>query len=119
MKEEIEVYHNPRCSKSRSAISFLDKENYSVNVVEYLKQTLTFDELVVLLKKLKMEAKDLVRKGEEDYKNNFKGKELSENEWIDAMVKYPKLIERPIVVFGENAIVARPTEKIEELLNNF
>jgi len=117
MKDEIKIYHNPRCSKSRCAISFLEDTNYSIDVVEYLKESPTADELVALLKKLKMNAQDLVRKGEEDFKNNFKGKELSEKQWIDAMVQFPKLIERPIVILGENAVIARPTEKIEELLN--
>ena len=116
MKEQIKVYHNPRCSKSRCAIGFLEDANKDFEVVEYLKETPSRQELQSILKKLGMKAVDLIRKGEADYKENFKGKDLSEDEWIDAMLKFPKLIERPIIVLGDKAVVARPTEKINELL---
>ena len=87
----------------------------NVHVVEYLKNTLNKSELSDLLKKIGIKAEELVRKGEPDYKENYKGKTLSESDWINAMVKYPKLIERPIVVFRDKAVVARPKETINKL----
>ena len=117
MNEKIKVFHNPRCSKSRSALCFLEDKNLSVDIVEYLKDSPSKGDIVEILKKLKMDAKDLIRRGEEDFKQNFKSKELSEEEWIEAMVKYPKLIERPIIILGNKAVVARPTEKINELFD--
>ena len=63
-----------------------------------------------------MNAVDIIRKGEADFKENFKGKDLSEDQWLDAMIKYPKLIERPIVIKGEKAVVGRPPENVKELL---
>jgi len=118
MKEEkIKIYHNPRCSKSRCAIGFLEESNNDFEVIEYLKDTPSTEELKALLKKLGMKAEDILRKGESVFKENFKGKKLSEEEWIEAMIQYPKLIERPIVVRGNKAVVARPTEKIKNLLD--
>ena len=120
MKNKITIYHNPRCSKSRNAVCFIDEIKLpstieNVHVVEYLKNTFNKAELTDLLKKLGMTAEELVRKGESDYKENYKGKTLSESDWINVMLKFPKLIERPIIVFGDKAVVARPTGKINEL----
>lgn len=109
------VYHNPRCSKSRNALTFLEEKNETYEVVEYLKQTPTKEDLKSILKMLDMPAFDLIRKNEADYKDNFKGKDLSEDEWIEAMIQYPKLIERPIVIKNGKAVVARPTENIDKL----
>lgn len=117
MENKIKVLHNPRCSKSRSALSLLEEKDLSYDVVEYLKTPLNKEDVIEILKKLKIEAKDLIRKGEPDFKDNFKGKELTESEWVEAMVKFPKLIERPIVILGNKAVVARPTEKINELFD--
>ena len=109
------VYHNPRCSKSRMAIQYLNEQNATYEVVEYLKELPSAKELKDILSKLGMKAEALIRKGEPDFKENFKGKELSENEWVAAMITYPQIIERPIVILGDKAIVARPTERIGEL----
>lgn len=109
------VYHNSRCSKSRCALDYLSEKQIEFTVIEYLKETPSKRELKSLLKKLGMKAQDLIRKNEDEYKSLFEGKTLSENEWINAMIKYPKLIERPIVVKGDKAIIARPTEKIDDL----
>ena len=98
------------------ALEFLDKQNEEYEVVEYLKENPTASEMKEILRKLGMSAEDLIRKGETDYKENFKGKSLSEEEWVAAMLKFPKLIERPIVILGNKAVVARPTEKIDELI---
>lgn len=112
----MKIYHNPRCSKSRNTLNIITEKNSDVTIVEYLKTPPTKEELKDLLKKLNIPAKDLIRKGEQIFKDNYKGKELSENEWIDAMVKYPKLIERPIVVNGDKAVIGRPPEKVLEIL---
>jgi len=112
---EYTVYHNPRCSKSRQAIQYLEENGKSFDVVEYLKEIPSTDTMETLLKQLAMGPEELLRKNEADYKANFKGKELSRAEWIEAMRTYPKLIERPIVVKNGKAVVARPAERINNL----
>lgn len=112
----MEIWHNNRCSKSRCAVQILDDNKAQYSIKYYLETPPTKAELKALLKKLGITAAELIRKGEKDYKENFKGKEMSENDWIDAMVKYPKLIERPILVKGDKAVVGRPPENVLELL---
>ncbi|TNF46587.1 MAG: arsenate reductase (glutaredoxin) [Bacteroidetes bacterium] len=112
----IKVYHNPRCSKSRCALDYLNEKGIQFDVIEYLNAPFTKDELRDVLNKLGISAEELLRKNETEFKENFKGKTLSNEEWIDAMIKFPKLIERPIVVNQDKAVVARPTEKIDEIL---
>ena len=112
----ITIYHNARCSKSREGVCFLENTDTPFEVVNYLENTPTTQELEDLLKKLNLEPIDLVRKKESIWIENFKGKELTSTEIIQAMVAHPKLIERPIVVKGNKAVIARPTEKINELL---
>jgi len=112
----MEIWHNNRCSKSRNAIQLLDEKKADYEVFYYLETPPNEKQIKELLSKLGMKAEDLIRKGEKDYKENFKGKELSEKEWISAMAKYPKLIERPILVKGDKAVVGRPTENLLELL---
>ena len=109
------VYHNSKCSKSRNAIEFLREKGVDFSVVEYLKTPLNKEELKNIVAKLGIDPVDLIRKGEPEFKENFKNKSLTNNEWLDAMVKFPKLIERPIVLTDVKAIVARPTERINEL----
>ncbi len=113
--EKLIVYHNPRCSKSRTAVQYLQEKGVDFDIVEYLKTPLTKDELKELIEKLNIKPEELIRKNESIYKELFKGKNLSDDEWVEAMVKYPKLIERPIVVAKDKAVVARPTEKINDL----
>jgi arsenate reductase len=116
MSDAIIVYHNPRCSKSRCALDLLSAKKQAFEVVEYLKNTPTKTELQAIIKKLGIAPEALIRKGEDEYKLHFKGKTLSNDEWIDAMIQFPKLIERPIVIVGNKAVIARPTERIIELL---
>ena len=116
MGNKVTVYHNPRCSKSRCALAFLDDKGIEFEVVEYLKTMPSKEEIKLLLEKLGIKAEELIRKGELDYKENFKGKNLTEIQWIEAMTKYPKLIERPIVIKNDKAVIARPTERILELV---
>jgi len=112
----MKIYHNNRCSKSRDSFNLLTEKGIDFETIEYLKTPLNKKELEALLKKLAIPAKDLIRKGEADFKANFKGKELTEAQWIDAMVTYPKLIERPIVVKGDKAVIGRPIENVMELI---
>lgn len=110
------IYHNPRCSKSRQALSILQEKPLDYEIIEYLKNVPTANELKALLLALNMNAEDILRKGESVYKENYKGKKLSEEEWIEAMVANPKLIERPIITDGKRAIIGRPPEKVLELI---
>lgn len=112
----MKIYHNPRCSKSRDSYNLLTEKEIDFETIEYLKTPLTKEELTDVLAQLSIPAKDLIRKGEKDFKENFKGKELSEEQWIEAMLAFPKLIERPIVVKGDKAVIGRPLEKVIELI---
>jgi|SRR5690554_503261 len=112
----MKIYHNPRCSKSRTTLEILQEKGAEVEVVKYLESTPSVSELKEILRKLGMKAEDIIRKGEKEYKENFKGASLTEDEWIQAMVQYPKLIERPIVVKGDNAVIGRPPENVLKLL---
>ena len=112
----IEIYHNNRCGKSRDALAILTEKNVDFKVIEYLKNPLTASQIKTLLKKLNISAFDLIRKGETIFKENYKDKQLSENEWIVVLEQNPILIERPIVVNGNKAIIARPPEKVLEIL---
>ncbi len=109
------VYHNPRCSKSRIAVNYLEEKGAEIEVVEYLKEQPTREEFKNVIAQLGIKPEELVRKGEAIYKEQFRGKSLSDDQWIDAMLEFPKLIERPIVILNGKAVVARPVEKIEEL----
>lgn len=112
----LKIYHNNRCSKSRDACSLLEKEGLEAEVIEYLKTPPTQKEIKDLLKKLGIKAEDLVRKGEPLYKEKFKNKKLTETQWIKVLSENPILIERPIIVNGNKAVIARPPEKMLELL---
>ena len=112
----MKIYHNPRCSKSRQGLAILQDAQVEPEIINYIKKPISFEELSGILHKLAIPAIDLVRKNEAIWKENFKNKELSENEVIEAMVTFPKLIERPIVINGEVAVIGRPPEKIKELL---
>ena len=111
----VKIYHNPRCSKSRNSFNYLKEKGIEFETIEYLKTPPTIDEIKELLNKLGIKAEDLIRKGEAIYKEQFKRKELTEEEWIEAMVQYPKLIERPIVVKDDKAVIGRPLENVEKL----
>lgn len=112
----MEIYHNPRCGKSREALKILLDKGVEVDVVEYLKDVPTKAELQEILKKLDVGAEDLIRKNEAIYKEKYKGQTLSDSEWIDAMISEPKLIQRPIVVKGKKAVIGRPPEKVLEII---
>lgn len=112
----LKIYHNPRCSKSRQTLQLINDANATVEIVDYLKEVPTKADLKELLLKLGLEANKIIRKGEPAYKENFKGKHLSNEDWIDAMIEFPKLIERPIVVKGDKAVLGRPPENVNQFL---
>jgi arsenate reductase len=112
----MKIYHNPRCRKSREGLAILQDAKMEPEIIDYIKNPISFDELTDILRKLDIPAIDLVRKNEAIWKENFKNKALSEKEIIEAMVSFPKLIERPIVVHKEEAVIGRPPEKIKELI---
>lgn len=112
----IRIYHNPRCRKSRETLEIIKHMGHNPEIIEYLKNPPTVDELKNLLAKMNMKPEEIIRKGEELYKNNFKGKKMSDDEWLKVLVDNPKLIERPIVVSGGRVILGRPPEKVKEIL---
>ena len=112
----MKIYHNPRCSKSRQTLALLKEKGVEPEVVLYLDTVPTNDELKILIAKLQIRPIQLVRKGEAVWKEKFKGKELSDDEIIAAMISNPKLIERPIVVKDNKAVLGRPPENALELI---
>jgi len=112
----IKIYHNSRCQKSRLGVKFLEKNKLDFEIINYINDPLNMDEIKFLLKKLKIKPIELIRKNELIWKTNYKNKKLSDEEIIIAMVDNPKLIERPIIVNGDKAVIGRPTEKISEVV---
>jgi arsenate reductase len=110
------IYHNPSCTKSRQSLALLQESGVELQVVEYLKTPPSAAELQRILAKLGMKPEQLVRKGEDVYKESYAGRTLTDAQWIDAMVKHPILIERPIVVSGSRAVIGRPPENVKPLL---
>ncbi len=112
----IKIYHNNRCSKSRCGLDILEKSGKDFEVIKYLENTPSIKELKDIIKLLNIKPIQLVRKNESIWKENFKNKALSDSEIISAMVEYPKLIERPIVINGKKAVIGRPPEIISTIL---
>jgi arsenate reductase (glutaredoxin) len=112
----IQVLHNARCSKSREALAWLDERKINYETIDYLNEELTPFFLEDLLDKLGVEASEILRSNEAVWKENYKHLDLSEEELLMVMVEEPKLIQRPIVINGEKAVLARPAERIAEIL---
>ncbi|NBB11497.1 arsenate reductase (glutaredoxin) [Pseudomonas sp. SLFW] len=114
---DLTLYHNPRCSKSRGALELLEERGLTPTVVRYLETPPSAAQLRDLLGKLGIHARALLRTGEDEYKTlNLADSSLSDDGLIDAMAAHPKLIERPILIAGDKAVIGRPPEKILELL---
>ncbi|MFC5698140.1 arsenate reductase (glutaredoxin) [Pseudomonas sp. GCM10022186] len=114
---ELTLYHNPRCSKSRGALELLEARGLAPTIVRYLETPPNAAELRDLLAKLGLSARQLLRTGEDEYKAlNLDDAGLSEEQLIAAMVAHPRLIERPILIAGDKAVVGRPPEKVLEIL---
>ncbi len=112
----IQILHNPRCAKSRAGLKFLQEKGIEPEIIKYLDNPPTAKEFKEILKKMGAKPIDVLRKNEAIFKEYYKGKEFTEEEWIEIMVNNPKLIERPIVINGNKAVLGRPAEKIEEVL---
>lgn len=113
----VTIYHNPRCSKSRQTLQLLEDRSIEVKIIDYLKTPPSADELKSILGKLNKTARDIVRKGEDAYKeHNLADKTKSEDAIIAALVTSPKLMERPIVVNGDKAAIGRPPESVLDIL---
>jgi arsenate reductase (glutaredoxin) len=114
--DELVIYHNPRCGKSRAALALLEQRGALPRVVEYLKTPPPRDALATIVRQLGIPAVDLVRKSEDVYKTLYAGKTLTDAQWLDALAAHPILIERPIVVRGARAVIGRPPERVLELI---
>ncbi|OAD45033.1 arsenate reductase (glutaredoxin) [Polaribacter atrinae] len=112
----IKIYHNPRCSKSRQGLEILENSKKEFEIVKYLEEIPTEKELTEIIKLLDITPFQLVRKTEKIWKENYKGKELSDSEIIKAMVANPKLIERPIIINNNKAVIGRPPENIISII---
>lgn len=110
------IYHNPRCSKSRQTLELLKSNGLEPQVILYLQDTPNKPTLIKLIDQLGISAEQLVRKSEAEFKDHFASKQLSEDDYIEAMLSHPKLIERPIVVIGERAVLGRPPENVLDLM---
>lgn len=113
--QDITIWHNPRCSKSRAALEVLEQKNLDINVVKYLETTPSKKEIKEVLQMLGMGARNLMRTKEDIYKELNLKDENDEEKLIDAMVENPKLIERPVIIKDGSAVIARPIENIDEL----
>ena len=112
----IKIYHNNRCGKSRAGLKLVEDSGKEYQVINYLETVPTFEELKKIIDMLGIRPIELVRKNETIWKEKFKNKDFSDKELINIMIENPKLIERPIVVKNEKAVIGRPTEKILEIL---
>lgn len=111
------IYHNPRCSKSRQTLAIIEENGLSPDIVLYLDNPLDKATLKTILKKLNLGPRDIIRKGEAEYKElGLAEPDLSDEQLIDAIAKTPKLLERPIVVKGDKAVIGRPPENVLTLL---
>jgi len=113
--QDITIWHNPRCSKSRDALKFLEDKKLNITVIKYLDVKITKEDITEILQMLGMGARDMMRIKEDIYKELNLKDEKDEDKLIEAMVNNPKLIERPIVIKDGSAVIARPLEKINEL----
>lgn len=113
--EDFVIYHNPRCMKSRQTLALIKEHNVEPEIIEYLKTPPTEAELRKILMKLNLHPQDIIRKGERLFKEKFKGMNFNEDEWVRILSENPVLIERPIVVRGNKAVIGRPPENVENL----
>lgn len=117
MNNNITIYHNPRCSKSRKVLEIIKSKNIEPTIILYLVNKLSKAEVKDLLSKLRLSIRDILRTGEDEYKkNNLKNENLSDDELIGFLIKFPKLLQRPIVVKNSKAVIGRPPENILNLL---
>ena len=114
----MKIYHNPRCRKSRESLQIIQESKIDFHIIEYLKNPISKSEIKILLKMLNISALDLIRKEEKIFKSRYKGKTLSEEDYINILYRYPILMQRPIIVKDNRAVLGRPPINILDLLNN-
>ena len=112
----LKIYHNPRCRKSREALQYLEETKQSFDIINYIDKRLSKAEIEQLLKELGYQPKELIRKNEAIWKEQYKGKDLSVDELVSSLSENPKLIERPIISNGKSAVIARPLEILIDFL---
>jgi arsenate reductase (glutaredoxin) len=112
----MKIYHNPRCAKSRAGLKYLEEKTDDFQLVKYLQTGIDEKELADLISKTGKKPFEFVRTQEKFYKEQFKGKNLSDKEWIKVLAENPKLLQRPIVVNGDKAVLGNPPENIDALL---
>lgn len=112
----FKILHNPHCSKSNCALDFLKEKNLDFELQDYKKHPLSKEELRTLCDQLKLPPEAIVRKNEKLYREKFAQMQYTDEEWLDILAKYPELLQRPIVILGDKAVVARPAEEIDTLL---
>lgn len=112
----MKIYHNPRCRKSREGIKYLESKKINFEVIDYIKNNLSSEQIINILKKLQLKPIELVRKNEAIWKEKYKGKDFSDDQLIKILSNEPKLIERPIIVSEKLGVIGRPAENIDQLL---
>ncbi len=112
----MKYYHNNRCRKSREGLELLESKGLHPEIVYYMNDKISADELKDIIIKLEISPEELVRKGEKIFKEELKGKTLKDEEWIEWMIKYPQLIERPVLVHGNRAVIGRPSDNLLSIL---
>lgn len=114
----LKVLYNNTCSKSRGILEYLDENGVPFEIIDFIANPLSALEIRTVLKKLGIAAKDLIRKNEKLFKDNYLDKELTENEWVDVLVDHPSLIQRPILIKDSVAMIARPVEVAKFFIQN-
>jgi polyphosphate kinase len=112
----MKIYHNPRCAKSREGLKYLEERGYEIQVVNYMKDGISVDELRNILKRTRLSVDDLIRKQEQLYKERYKGKEMTEDEWLTVLSENPRLLQRPIVINGVRAVLAQPPNEVDKIV---
>ena len=113
---KVEIYHNPRCTKSRETLKLIQLKGIEPTITEYLKNPPSKQKLEAIIEALGISADKIVRQGESVYKENYKGKSFNNKQWIDILIKNPILLERPIVVTSKGAAIGRPPENVLKIL---
>ena len=112
----MKIYHNPRCRKSREGIKYLESKKINFEVIDYIKNNLSSEQIRYILKKLQLKPIEIVRKNEKIWKDKYKGKDFTDDQIIRILSNEPKLIERPIIVSEKLGVIGRPAENIDRLL---
>jgi len=116
MSNKIKIYHNPRCKHSRNGLAYLEEKTSDIEIIKYLNDGITEEEIKEILLKMHKKPSEIVRTQEAIYKANYKGKTFNDDEWIKIITENPKLIQRPIVIGKYKAVIANPPENIDSIL---